>query len=318
MTVSRVINRSGYVNVTTRARVEAAIAELGYMPNESARNLRSQKSGTIALIVTDITNPFFTTIARGAEDTVSAAGSLILLGNTDESEAEELRYMRMLVQKGVDGVLFVPSRDGTTALEFARTHGLPVVVLDRRSAFAGVDVVRCDSERGAYDLGQLLLSLGHRRFAILAGPEGISTSDDRVIGFQRSLTESTHATDCTTSHGKFSVADGARLMESALRSGPTAVFATNNFLAIGALNFVREANIRVPEDVALVGFDDLPAHLITFPFLTVSAQPAYEMGATAARILFDRIAHPEVPVRHVVLPTTLVERRSSGLPIPVP
>jgi LacI family transcriptional regulator len=315
MTVSRVVNRSGYVNAQTRSRVEAAIAELGYMPNESARNLRSRRSGTIALIVTDITNPFFTTIARGVEDAASEAGSLVLLGNTDESEAEELRYMRMLVQKGVDGVLFVPARNGATALEFARTHGLRVVVLDRRSDFAGVDVVRCDSELGAYELGELLLSLGHQNFAILAGPDGISTSDDRVTGFLRALETAGRAANCTISHGQFSVADGAQQMEVALATKPTAVFATNNFLAIGALNYVREAGIRVPEDVALVGFDDLPAHLITFPFLTVSAQPAYEMGVTATKLLLERVQTPDLAAREIVLPTNLVIRTSSGKPI---
>ena len=315
MTVSRVVNRSGYVNAQTRSRVEAAIAELGYMPNESARNLRSRRSGTIALIVTDITNPFFTTIARGIEDAASEAGSLVLLGNTDESEEEELRYMRMLVQKGVDGVLFVPARNGATALEFARTHGLRVVVLDRRSDFAGVDVVRCDSEAGAYELGELLLNLGHRKFAILAGPEGISTSEDRVAGFLRALKTAGQNQICSISHGQFSVADGARLMEAALATKPTAVFATNNFLAIGALNYVREAGIRVPEDVALVGFDDLPAHLITFPFLTVSAQPAYEMGVTATRLLLERVQAPDLAAREIVLPTNLVIRISSGKPI---
>jgi LacI family transcriptional regulator len=315
MTVSRVVNRSGYVNEQTRTRVEAAIAELGYMPNESARNLRSRRSGTIALIVTDITNPFFTTIARGVEDAASEAGSLVLLGNTDESEAEELRYMRMLVQKGVDGVLFVPARNGATALEFTRTHGLRVVVLDRRSDFAGVDVVRCDSEVGAFELGQLLLNLGHQQFAILAGPEGISTSDDRVTGFLRALKTAGRAANCTISHGQFSVADGAQQMEVALATKPTAVFATNNFLAIGALNYVREAGIRVPEDVALVGFDDLPAHLITFPFLTVSAQPAYEMGVTATKLLLERVQTPDLAAREIVLPTNLVIRTSSGKPI---
>ena len=189
------------------------------------------------------------------------------------------------------------------------------MVLDRRSSFEGVDVVRCDSELGAFELGQLLLGLGHERFAILAGPTGISTSDDRVSGFLRATNTASREHHCHISHGQFSVADGGKLMEAALATKPTAVFATNNFLAIGALNYVREAGIRVPEDVALVGFDDLPAHLITFPFLTVSAQPAYEMGIAATKLLLERVQSPHLPPREIVLPTNLVIRTSSGQPI---
>lgn len=313
MTVSRVVNRSGYVNEQTRARVQASIELLGYMPNQHARSLRSRKSGTIALLVTDITNPFFTTVARGAEDAASEAGSLILFGNTDELEDEELQYMRLLVQKGVDGVLFVPARQGEVAIEVARSNGVPVVVLDRRTAFTDIDNVRCDSEAAGYDLGQLLLGLGHRRYTVLAGPEGISTSDDRVAGFLRGIGPDATA---TVYHDQFSVVGGERSMAKALEAPEraTAVFAVNNFLAIGAQNEMRAAGIAVPEEIALVGVDDLPAKIITFPFLTVAAQPAYEMGYTAAKMLLDRIENPDQEAEQRVLPMSLIVRQSSGSP----
>lgn len=313
MTVSRVVNKTGYVTEETRKRVEKAIDELGYVPNSHARGLRSSRSDTIALIVTDFTNPFFTTLARGVEDAASESGLLVLLGNTDEVEHEELRYMKMLVQKGVDGVLFVPARTGEAAIEYAKKHGVHLVLLDRRSSYKDVDVVRCDSESGAHDLAKLLLDLGHRSFAILAGPRGISTSDDRVAGFMRGVKE---AGDLPVQvlHGEYSVEGGARLVKDAMAMDPppTALFAGNNFIAIGAVNTLRDNGIRVPEDVAVVAFDDLPADLIALPFLTVSAQPAYQMGYDAAKRLIERIENPELEPKEIVFSTTLIERTSSG------
>ncbi len=315
ITVSRVINNSGYVGEDVRRRVQQAVAELGYVPNTLARSLRSRRTHTLALVLTDITNPFFTTVARGAEDAASDAGYMLLLCNTDESEAEERRYLRMILQKRVDGVLLVPAMGGVEAVRVARDQQVPVVVLDRRVADAGVDVVRCDSEGGAYELGKLLASLGHCAVATLVGPAGVSTADDRVAGFQRALVEAGIAAGAQTYHGVFTVASGREMTARAMAASPrpTALFAANNFLAIGALNALREAGLRVPEDVALVGFDDLPPALVTFPFLTVAAQPAYEMGQRAVRLLLDRIEGraPTEP-QEVVLPTELIVRGSSG------
>lgn len=315
ITVSRVINNSGYVGEAVRRRVQEAVDELGYVPNTLARSLRSRRTHTLALILTDITNPFFTTVARGAEDEASDAGYMLLLANTDEREAEEQRYLRMILQKRVDGVLLVPVRSGSDALGALHRLHVPVVVLDRRASDPAVDVVRCDSEGGAYELGKHLVSLGHREFATLVGPAGVSTADDRVAGFQRALAESGAPNPAPVYRGGFDLASGYEMTMRAMAAHPrpTALFAANNFLAIGALNALRDAGIRVPDDVALVGFDDLPPALVTFPFLTVAAQPAYEMGRRAVRLLLDRLEGdaPAEP-REVVLPTELIVRTSCG------
>jgi LacI family transcriptional regulator len=201
------------------------------------------------------------------------------------------------------------------SVERIRQQKVPVVVLDRRVPDAQADVVRCDSEGGACELGRLLHSLGHRRIAILSGPSGISTADDRVAGFRRALAAAGAPEGCRVYHGEFTQESGAAMTRQALAEcpRPTALFATNNFIAIGALRALRDAGLRVPEDVALVGFDDLPAGLVTFPFLTVAAQPAYEMGRKAVAVLLERLAG-DVPeeLREIVLPTELVVRRSSG------
>ncbi|MGC8878879.1 MAG: LacI family DNA-binding transcriptional regulator, partial [Anaerolineae bacterium] len=184
ITVSRVINNSGYVSQETRARVEAAIAELRYVPNTLARSLRFKKTRVLALIVTDITNPFWTTVARGVEDVANAHGFSLILCNTDEDEAKQDAYLQVLLQKRVDGFILVPARSTAEPVLTIQTQKVPVVVLDRRIPGVAVDVVRSDSEGGAYRLVTYLLALGHRHIAALSGPPTISTAVDRVAGYR--------------------------------------------------------------------------------------------------------------------------------------
>ncbi len=316
MTVSRVVNRSGYVSQEAKERVEAAIAELGYVPNTLARSLRFKQTKTLALVITDITNPFFTTIARGVEDAASDRGFNVIFCNTDESEDEQIQYLTVLVQKRVDGVLLVPARSSAEPVAFLQSQGVPVVVLDRRVPDCGVDSVRCDSELGAYQLVKLLLELGHRRIAALSGPETVSTALERVQGYRRALTEAgLDAGAAQAYHGPFTQAGGYRMAQEALAAvpRPTALFAANNFIAIGAYRAIRDAGWRVPEDIALVAFDDLPAALVMEPFLTVMAQPAYEMGRRATELLLARLAGSDPSAsQEVILPAELIIRRSSG------
>ena len=313
ITASRVINNTGYASQDVRQRVLAAVAELGYLPNTLARSLRSRKSETLALILTDITNPFFTTVARGVEDTASDAGYTVIFCNTDESEEEERKYLQVMLQKRVDGILLVPAGGGLKSLQLARAQGTPLVVLDRRAAGEEVDVVRCDSQGGARDLIRLLVALGHRHIAMLSGPAGVSTAVDRVTGFRQALAEA--GLEGQVLVGSFTQASGAELTRQALTAAPrpTALFAANNFIAIGALNALRELGLRVPEDIALVGFDDLPPGLVTFPFLTVASQPAYEMGSRATQRLIERLeGRGGAEPREIILPTQLIFRASSG------
>ena len=316
ITVSRCINNSGYCSPETRARVESAVAELGFVPNRLASGLRSKKSNTLALVLTDITNPFFTTIARGVEDMASDAGYTVIFCNTDESVSKEKKYVQMLLEKRVDGILLVPAQSGTDSVALIKKHGTPIVILDRRVPDPQTDVVRCDSEGGAYELTRLLVSLGHQKIAILNGPRAVSTSEDRLAGFRRALTEAGIANDPQHEHfGEFTQESGCRMAHTALAvlPKPTALFATNNFIAFGVLKALRELELRVPEDVAVVGFDDLPTALVTFPFLTVAAQPAYEMGKTAIEILLNKLAGGvSDQYQEVVLPAEIVIRQSSG------
>ena len=316
ITVSRVVNNSGYVSEKTRARVEAAITDLGYVPNVLARSLRSRRTDTLALILSDISNPFWTTVARGVEDAASDAGFNVILCNTDESEVEQDKYLRVLLQKQVDGVLLVPARSTLEPIQFVQSQDTPVVVLDRLIPNAQADTVRCDSEGGGYQLTRLLLSLGHRRIAVLSGPQGVSTAEDRVAGYQRALTEAGVDIDpVLIYYGQFSLESGYAMTQQmlAVTPRPSGLFAGNNFIAIGALRALRDAGLQVPEDLALVGFDDLPADLVVDPFLTVAAQPAYEMGQRATELLLARLSgEASEAYQEIVLPTEIIVRLSSG------
>lgn len=317
-TVSRVVNNSGYVGKETRERVEATIAEMGYVPNTLARSLRFKKTNTLALVLPDVTNPFWTTVARGVEDAASDRGFNVILCNTDESETEQAKYLTVLLQKQIDGILLAPARSTDEPVTAIQKQGVPVVVLDRRVPGNQVDMVRGDSVKGAYRLVRLLLTLGHQRIAMLGGPQDVSTALDRVAGYRQALVETgLDADGSLIYYGEFTQASGYEMTQQALTATPrpTALFAANNFIAIGSLRALRDAGLRVPEDMTLVSFDDLPPAFVIDPFLTVAAQPAYEMGHQATELLLARLSgQAPKEYQEIVLPTETIVRRSSGPP----
>ena len=318
ITVSRVVNNDGYVSAEIRARVEAAVAELGYIPNRLARGLRSKQTHTLGLVLTDITNPFWTAVARGVEDVAQADGFNVILCNTDESEVKQDQYVRVLLQKQMDGFVIVPACGNAAPISLIQKQGVPVVVMDR-TVPVDVDIVRCDSEAGAYQLTRHLLALGHRHIAVLSGAREVSTATDRVAGYRRALAEagvSIH--EDSILYREFTQTAGVEMTVAALALNPrpTALFAVNNFIAIGALKALRAAGLDVPGAMSVVGFDDLPSMLVVEPFLTVAAQPAYEMGQRATQLLLHRLNEDTVGERQeIILPTTLIERASSAPPL---
>lgn len=316
ITVSRVINNTGYISTKTRKSVKAAIAELGYVPNVLARSLRSKRTNTLALVLTDITNPFFTIIARGVEDVASEAGFNVIFCNTDESEEKEQKYIQLLLQKQVDGILMVPAKSTSKSVDYILEQGTAAVILDRRVPNANIDVVRCDSEGGAYQLVKLLLGLGHRRIAVLNGSMDVSTSEDRLAGYRRAMEEADAENDELYYYGTFTQNSGYELAQKAMAQTPrpTALFAANNLIAIGALWALRDMGLKVPDDIAVVSFDDLPQNLVAYPFLTVATQPAYEMSKKATELLISRLngQAPDDKYQEVILPVELITRSSSG------
>jgi LacI family transcriptional regulator len=319
ITVSRVINNTGYISRATRDKVEAAIVELGYVPNVLARSLRSKRSHTLAFVTTDITNPFFTSMARGIEDAASDAGYTVLFCNTDESAEKEDRYVQLLLQKQTDGILLVPALSSPRSVQLLHSQDTPVVVLDRGIGPLKADVVRCDSVQGAQDLINILIERGHRRIAALSGPVGTSTADDRVRGYELAMQAAGLSTQDLIVRGQFTEPSGFEMATAALRltPRPTAFFASNNFMALGALRAIEVSGLAIPKDISVAAFDDVPPVLAQYAFLTVVAQPAYQMGQQAVALLLERLRSDEqAPYREVILPTTLIVRGSVG-PAPV-
>jgi LacI family transcriptional regulator len=317
ITVSRVVNNSGYVSDKTRSRVEQAIEELGYIPNMLGPSLRFKQTNTLALILTDITNPFWTTVARGAEDAANESQYNLILCNTDESEEKQKQYTQMLLRRQTDGILLVPASSTPQAIELLQRQNVPTVILDRSIPGVEIDEVRTDSEIGAYQAARHLIEVGHRHIALLTGPEYVSTAKDRAEGFCRALNES--QLGCPSEYvqwGKFTQESGYEATKHVLQFDPrpTALVAGNNFIALGSMKALNEAGCRVPEDMAIVAFDDLPAALTIEPFFTVVVQPAYEMGYQATQLLISRLTGEQEEGRtRILLSSELIVRQSTGV-----
>ncbi|RTE02846.1 LacI family DNA-binding transcriptional regulator [Paenibacillus whitsoniae] len=316
MTVSRVINNTGRISEDTRKRVRKVMEELNYIPNSAARSLVSQKTNILSLLIADITNPFYTTLARGAEDAAKKAGYRLLFANSDENYAKEKDYVDMMLSTRVDGVLFAPTGDlSVDNLNRLLQHQIPLVILDREVPGIEADIVLGDSKEGAKTLVEHLVSLGHRRIAMINGSPDVSTARLRYTGYREALVLSgLPMDDELVVHLGFRVfhEDAALDALLTLKDPPTAIFAANNLLAVGIIQSLRERGLQVPEDISVACFDDIgPAEMIN-PFLTVAAQPAYQFGLLGMQLLIERIeAEAAQPPRKIMLPSDLIIRSST-------
>jgi len=315
-TVSRVLQGAKNVRPDTRAKVERTIKELGYVPSAVAQSLRSKRTRSIALVVSDITNTFWTTVARGVEDVAQSHRYSVLLCNTDENLAKQRQYLDFLIRQQVDGVIIAPYDSDAQHLDQLRKRNIPTVIVDRRIEGWDVDSVLSDSIAGSRALVQHLVSLGHKRIAVLSGPSITSTAEDRIAGYCMALDEAGIPIDPDLiRRGEFRTASGENLTHRLLDEEPTttAIFAANNAIALGVIDAIAKRGLRIPQDVALVCFDDLPNASHLFPFLTVVAQPVYDLGVNAAQLLLSRLdSEASLRPRHVVLPSRLIVRHSCG------
>lgn len=315
-TASRAISGYGYVSPASRDQVLAAAAELGYVPNRLARGLKTRRSGLVALLVPEIVNSFYTTIARGVEDVANANGLQVIVGNTDENVAKERAYTELMVSTRVDGVVIAPASSTARTLKPLQNARTPTVLVDRSVEGFAADLVRGDSSGGARALTDHLLSLGHTRIALINGNLTTSVAREREVGFRRACAAAgIPVDDRLVSSGSWFVEDAAARTGEILdqTDPPRAILATNNFMAIGAFRALRERDLRVPEDVAVVSFDDVPDAAEIDPFLTALAQPAYSMGTIAMQLLLERIGGSfRGEPRDVTLSPRLIVRRSCG------
>jgi LacI family transcriptional regulator len=321
-TVSNVLNHPDLVRPLTRARVEAAMEELGFIPNGSARQLRAGRSRCLGLVVLDVTNPFFTEVARGVEDYAQAAGYAVILCNSDEADDKERRYLRVLEEQRVRGILITPVHGRAPELRRIRDRGTPVVLLDRPGS-AGQCSVAVDDRRGGEIAVSHLLDLGHRRIALVNGPLAIRQCADRRRGALRAVERA--GLDPAAVLAEITVpamnaragAGAADELLGAVPAGterrPTAVFCTNDMLALGLLRGLGQAGVAVPGDLAVVGYDDIEFAADAAVPLTSVRQPKYQLGRAAAELLLDEADRPdEHEHRRFVFKPELVARASSG------
>lgn len=315
ITVSRVVNNTGYISEDTRARVQEAIDALHYVPNTLSRSLRSKRTDTIALIVSDITNPFWTTVTRGVEDAASEHGLNVILCNSDERADKLENYVRVLLQKQTDGFLLVPTDDNIQVVQAIEKQHVPLVILDRLLKGVTADTVRGDSEQGAYGLVRYLIGLGHRHITMLSGPLNASTTAQRIAGYQRAMRESgLQQYENVLLGAQYRQEAGYKaaltLMQST-KDRPTALFANNNMVASGVVQALETLGLRVPRDVSVASFDDLPIGFSPRPFMTVATQAPYNIGYRAAQQLIDTLHERIKPAgRDIVLPVEIIIRDS--------
>ena len=315
-TVSHVVNGTRFVATKTRERVFAAMESLNYQPNELARSLRRGQTRTIGLILPDSANPFFADIGRGSETASFEAGYNTIFCNTSGISEKVQLYLKVLQKKQVDGIIFVASGDQTTLLDHLLQKNFPVVIMvDRDMADVPADAVLADTLQGGYNATRHLIELGHSRIGCISSPKKLMGRSARIEGYMQALAESQISFDPTIiRYGNYHPDSGYKAALALLRlsSPPTALFVYNDLMAIGALRAAAEQNICIPEDLAVVSFDDIELAAYTTPQLTTIAQPTYEMGQTAVSLLLNRIKNGELPQQQRILPTKLVVRGSCG------
>jgi len=314
-TVSRALSGLPGVREPLRGNVLDAARRLGYQPNRAARDLRARSNRTIGVLIPDIENPFFTSVVRGIEETLQATGYTLLLANYNEDPEREAAHLATFRAGGVGGLLFAASREPAPLYEQFADSGIPMVAVSRAHKKLRVDQVTVDNRDGAQNATAHLIGRGHKRIALITGPAELNTARERRLGYEDALREAGVAMDeRMIVHCDFRQSSGheamLRLLGASLR--PTAVFAASNLLTLGALQAIHESELDIPTQIAVIGFDEMAWAMSLRPPLTTVAQPALDVGRTAAELLLDRIRKPDQPRKQMVLETTLIVRASSG------
>ncbi len=312
-TVSHVINGTRYVAPHTRERVLQAMAELNYSPNRLARSLRNNRTLTLGVLLPNSANPFFAEVLLGIENVCFERGYNIIMGNASDDPQRELEYLKVLLSRQVDGILLISTGAYNESLALLASHETPVVMVDRTADIPTVDEILTANKQGGLLATEYLLGLGHRRIGCITGPSYLTPSAERVQGYAEALEAAGVAVDeALIVNGNFQHESGYRACRQmlALAEPPTAIFACNDLMAVGAICALHEAGLGVPDDVSVVGYDDIPLASYTVPRLTTIAQPAREIGQLAAERLIARLQHNSTPPAHQRLPVRLVERDS--------
>ncbi len=314
-TVSHVLNDTRPVSADARRRVLAAVEEIGYLPSAVARSLRKSETKIIGVLVPNVNNPFFAELVVGVEECCRMAGYSVFLCNSDNDPKRQQQYMRTLLEKRVDGLLLSSAGDAAALARIFKLATVPSVTVDRLVPGARADRVSVNNQEGAYRAVKHLLDLGHRQIACISGPAEFEVTCERVEGWRRALRErGIEPPEGWLVESDFSSAGGYEAVRSVLRRHPglTAVFASNDMMALGAVRAAAELGRPVPQQLSVVGFDDIELSGYVFPALTTVGCSIKELGREAARVLLDRIDNPGAPLKDVSLTPRLVVRESSA------
>lgn len=313
-TVSHVINNTRVVSDDVRERVLAVIAEMRYIPSAVARSLKNDKTHTIGMMIPNNSNPYFAELIQGIEDAAFKLGYNIILCNAYDDAKKQAAYLRVLMEKRIDGLILVASGDDEELSEILRDMPMPKVVVDREVKGVDADFIEADHETGGYLATKYLIGLGHRAIACVSGPMHLPPSRDRVVGYRRALQEAGIGFNSHfLVHSDFTSEGGFSAFKHllSLSDRPSAIFAGNDLMAFGGMCAANEAGVRVPDQLSVVGYDDIALASFSTPRLTTLAQPKYDMGQAIARTLVERINGGHQPPRRKMFRPELVERQSS-------
>lgn len=318
-TVSRVLNGSPLVTESVQHKVLHAVKELNYQPNRTAQRLRAGRSQVIGLIIYDIQNPFFTAVVRGIEDVAYRDGYSLILCNSDEDPEKEKLYINVMRSEEVAGVILASASEAAPQVDDLITYNIPVVAVDRQIADKQIDSVLAANIEGAREAVAYLIKLGHRHIGFVGLPLTHTPGKERYEGYSLALRE--HNLKLSTD--LVCIADakqqgGYEHTRDLLANQPhiTALFVANNLMTLGALNAIRERGLKIPDEISVIGFDDMPWASLLQPPLTAVAQPTYELGQRAAELLLGRLKERNKPAVLEHLPTQLIVRGSTGKPRP--
>lgn len=318
-TVSYVLNNetTAKISGTTRKRVSAAASKLNYRPSVFARSLKNKSTQAIALVIPDVINPFFPEVVRGAEDVASKFGYSLILCNTDDDLGKESHYFEMLKDRWIDGIIFsgvAENRGEEEVIKKILESDIPLVLVDREIENLEINSAIIDNVKAGYIATKHLVELGHENIGIISGPLSLKIHRDRIKGYQKALAESgVPFNELLIKGTTYREERGYRTMKEflLLKRVPTAIFAFGDFLAIGVIRAIRDKGLKIPEDLAVVGFDDILISRFIDPPLTTVAQPKYQMGAIAIQMLIKMIKKEPLENSKVVLEPELIVRKSS-------
>ncbi|MCL4251661.1 MAG: LacI family transcriptional regulator [Anaerolineae bacterium] len=315
-TVSRVLNGFEFVKDSTRNRVMDAAERLGYVANLQARGLAGGRSNIIGLLVPVLDNSYVSEVMKGIDEALARAGFNLMLFTTHRHEGKEQQYASTIASM-TDGLILLVPLESPIYLDAIRERNYPHVLVDQTDESGASASVSATNWQGAYEVTQHLIMLGHRRIGVITGLLELSSARERLNGYRAALQDhDIPVDDSLIIQGDYLQARGYAAAQALLRleRRPTAIFASNDLSALGAMDAIREAGLSIPDDISLVGFDDIPQAAITHPKLTTVRQPLVQMGRTAVQLLLERLEHPDSPPGHITLTTELVIRASSKPP----